>query len=147
MADSRDMLIAEAVHAEDLKHCRIFIGDVDLTSIVDSIPRPEPVTRTINVNRVVPHDLPMRTPLYTHAPDSQAEIVELKKQIVSLESECERLENLSVENILLKVVPGYDGEGLEIYAKSVNEVEDLLSEMGEQLEEWELVVRKYTTIS
>ncbi len=39
-----------------------------------------------------------------------------------------------VRNILLKVVPGMDGCGHEVYAKNVAEVEQLLSEMGERLE-------------
>jgi hypothetical protein len=41
-----------------------------------------------------------------------------------------------VRKILLRVVPG-DGDGHEVYAKNVGEVESLLSEMGERLEDFE----------
>lgn len=46
-------------------------------------------------------------------------------------------ENCDVRKILLRVVPG-DGDGLEIYAKNVADVEKLLSEMGERIENYEL---------
>lgn len=45
-----------------------------------------------------------------------------------------------VRKILLRVVPG-DGDGLEIYARNVNDVEILLSEMGERLDEFESAAR------
>lgn len=41
---------------------------------------------------------------------------------------------LSVTKILLRVAPGKDGMGEEIYAKSVRDVQQLLSEMGEKIE-------------
>lgn len=41
-----------------------------------------------------------------------------------------------VRKILLRVVPG-DGNGEEVYAKNVREVEDLLTEMGQRIEELE----------
>ena len=44
---------------------------------------------------------------------------------------------LDVTKILLNVVPGYDGEGLEIYAKSVDDVVALLTKQGERIEELE----------
>ena len=40
---------------------------------------------------------------------------------------------LDVTKILLNVVPGYEGEGLEIYAKSVDDVVALLTKQGEQV--------------
>ncbi len=46
------------------------------------------------------------------------------------------LEALSVTNILLAVVPG-DGSGLEVYAKSVADVEDLLTKMSEDVEDFQ----------
>jgi len=42
-----------------------------------------------------------------------------------------------VRRILLDVVPGYDGEGLEVYATSVNDVEALLTKQAERIEELE----------
>lgn len=44
---------------------------------------------------------------------------------------------LDVTKILLNVVPGDDGEGLEIYAKSVDDVVALLTEQAERIEELE----------
>jgi len=52
------------------------------------------------------------------------------------------LERLSVTNILLEVVPG-DGSGLEVYAKSVADVENKLSDMGSRLEDWELGIKRH----
>ncbi|CFT46364.1 DUF3450 domain-containing protein [Burkholderia pseudomallei] len=43
-------------------------------------------------------------------------------------------EDCDVRNILLDVVPGEDGEGQEVYARNVADVESLLSEMGEKLD-------------
>jgi len=62
--------------------------------------------------------------------------------IESLSAEVERLKTLSVSNILLDVVPG-DGSGFEVYAKSVADVESKLSKMGEELEDWQLGIRRY----
>lgn len=45
-------------------------------------------------------------------------------------------EKLSVTNIMLDVVPGWDGMGQEVYAKSVADVEAVLSKMGERLEDY-----------
>jgi len=49
----------------------------------------------------------------------------------------ERLAALSVTHIMLDVVPGEDGMGEEVYAKSVLEVEEALGRMGEQVENLE----------
>lgn len=54
------------------------------------------------------------------------------------DAEIDRLRTLSVENIMLSVVPGWDGMGEEVYAKSVKEVEETLSQMGECIENYEL---------
>lgn len=56
-----------------------------------------------------------------------AEIARLQAQVVELQA-------LSVTNIMTAVVPG-DGSGQEVYAKSVNEVVDLLTKLSEQAEE------------
>ena len=49
-------------------------------------------------------------------------------------AEIAELKALSVKNILLDVTPG-DGSGLEVYAKSVADVSDLLSKMDEEIAE------------
>ena len=48
--------------------------------------------------------------------------------------EVERLKRLSVENILIDVAPG-DGSGLEVYAKSLKDVQNLLNELGDLCDE------------
>lgn len=45
--------------------------------------------------------------------------------------------SIDVRTILLDIVPGDDGMGLEIYAKSVADVERKFSEMGDRIEELE----------
>lgn len=46
-------------------------------------------------------------------------------------------DDCDVRKILLNVVPGMDGEGHEVYARNVADVEQLLSEMGERLDAFE----------
>lgn len=48
-----------------------------------------------------------------------------------------------VRKILLDVVPGLDGMGHEVYAKSVGDVENALTKMAQELEEWELGIRRH----
>ncbi len=64
---------------------------------------------------------------------------EIRAKFKELEDEIERLGRLSVENIMLAVVPGYDGEGEEVYAESAADVESLLSDMGQRLEDYAAV--------
>ena len=45
-------------------------------------------------------------------------------------------EDCDVRKILLRVVPG-NGDGHEVYARNVGDVEELLSELGERLEDFE----------
>lgn len=49
---------------------------------------------------------------------------------------------IDVRSILLNVVPGDDGMGHEVYAKSVADVENRLSSMGQELEDWQLGIRR-----
>ena len=42
---------------------------------------------------------------------------------------------MSVTNIMLDVVPGWDGMGYEVYAKSVDEVVETLSKLGCEAED------------
>lgn len=51
------------------------------------------------------------------------------------------LEALSVTNIMLKVVPDENGHGAEIYAKSVTDVEKVLTDMGLTIEDYELGIK------
>jgi len=51
------------------------------------------------------------------------------------------LKSLSVTNILLDIQPGEDGMGQEIFAKSVKDVEDKLTEISQRLEDWELGIK------
>lgn len=70
-----------------------------------------------------------------------ADVARLGQQAVKLavqEVKLKELEALSVTNIMLQVVPGEDGMGEEVYAKSVDQVVDLLGSMGERLENFEL---------
>ncbi len=48
----------------------------------------------------------------------------------------------SVTSILLEVVPGADGMGQEIYATSVDDVKRHMNVLAEELEEWELGIRR-----
>lgn len=50
---------------------------------------------------------------------------------------------LDVRTILLDVVPGWDGMGEEVFAKTVADVEKKLGAMGEELEDWQLGIRRY----
>lgn len=52
-----------------------------------------------------------------------------------LRSEWERLNKLSVKQIMLDVVPGSDGEGLEIYAESVDDVVRHFDKLIDQVEQ------------
>lgn len=56
---------------------------------------------------------------------------------VKLEERIAELEKQSVTNIMVAVVPG-DGSGHEVYAKSVADVEDLLSRLSEKAEDFDL---------
>jgi hypothetical protein len=49
---------------------------------------------------------------------------------------------LDVRNIMLRVVPGLDGMGEEVFARSVDDVVRELSLLGSQLEDYELGIRK-----
>lgn len=49
---------------------------------------------------------------------------------------------LDVRKIMLAVEPGPDGTGKEVYAKSVEDVRAHLAQMGQELEEWRLGVKR-----
>ena len=54
-----------------------------------------------------------------------------------LVAEVERLKKMSVANIMVRIVPGYDGGGEEIYAKSVEEVNAVMSDLSQRLDDVE----------
>lgn len=64
----------------------------------------------------------------------EAELRHVKEERDSYQRVAIDAQELSVANILLEVIPG-DGSGHEVYAKSVADVEQTLSGMGEQLEQ------------
>lgn len=53
----------------------------------------------------------------------------------------QRFSQFDVRRIMLDVVPGPDGEGVEVYAKSIEEVENKLTELATKLEECELGIK------
>lgn len=55
--------------------------------------------------------------------------------VTRLQAQVAELQALSVTQILLTVVPGEDGMGEEVYAKSVADVEDLLSKLSEKADD------------
>lgn len=61
---------------------------------------------------------------------------------ITLDEPTPQTDHLSVTGILINVVPGEDGVGKEVYAKSVADVENLLTKLSEELEEWQLGIRK-----
>lgn len=57
---------------------------------------------------------------------------------------CDLPPHLDVRRIMLKVVPDGDGDPIEVYAKSIDDVEEEMSRMGQRLEEYELGIRRYS---
>ncbi|ASD50433.1 hypothetical protein FDI24_gp152 [Acidovorax phage ACP17] len=51
------------------------------------------------------------------------------------------LRKISCTDIMLDVVPGLDGMGYEVYAKSADQVADKLSETFQELEDWQLGIK------
>lgn len=58
-------------------------------------------------------------------------------EIESLSARVAKLEKLSVSNIMIAIVPG-DGDGEEVFAQSVEEVESVLTELSERAENYDL---------
>lgn len=88
--------------------------------------------------------LPPAPPAYTHADVAKAHAdgyaLGLKQQD---RPQPEVPKEIDVRTILLHVVPGEDGMGEEVFAKSVADVEKKLGAMGEELEDWRLGIRRY----
>lgn len=58
-------------------------------------------------------------------------------EIARLQAQVAELQALSVTHIMIDVVPGEDGMGEEVFAKSVADVNSLISELSEQASEVE----------
>lgn len=81
-----------------------------------------------------------------HTADQLTEAYEAGKQdqaaeLAEARAEIERLEKLSVTQVMIDIVPGYEGSGLEIYAKSVADVERLIGDLGEKAEDFVLMTK------
>lgn len=57
---------------------------------------------------------------------------------LAAEAQRDQLRAMSVENILVDVVPGHDGMGHEVYAKSVDDVYAVLSKLSGEVDELEI---------
>lgn len=68
-------------------------------------------------------------------------LVAAKNELSAMQQRAEVAESLSVTKILLCVVPGLDGEGEDVYAKSVAEIEELLSSLSGQVEDYEFGIK------
>lgn len=66
---------------------------------------------------------------------------EKRRTLTSAIERLNELQALSVTNIMIGIVPG-DGSGCEVYAQSVKDVEDKMTAMACELEEWQLGIRK-----
>lgn len=80
-------------------------------------------------------------------PSIDATIQKLRKNLIEeankqpdLTAKVADLQELSVTKIMIAIVPGEDGMGHEVYAKSVDDVERLLSRLSEKAEDYELEV-------
>ena len=62
---------------------------------------------------------------------------EAHERVAEQAKEIDRLNTLSVTNIIIAIVPG-DGDGQEVYAKSVAEVESLLTKLSDKAEDYDL---------
>ncbi len=68
---------------------------------------------------------------------SAADFAAAQSQLAALREDLAKSEALSVTSILMDVVPGHDGMGLEVYAKSVADVQLLISNLHLKTEDQE----------
>ena len=76
----------------------------------------------------------------TNITDRERELIAENER---LKATLAKAEALSVTKIMLDVVPGEDGNGEEVYAESVEDVENKLSDLGSRLENWELGIKRH----
>lgn len=141
----RARLLAHAgIHDADLAHDeeqRQWAADLReaaaALSAIDQAPSVEPVAWAY-----VPSDV-WRDTIITQDPEQAAEARRLGRVVTPLyatpqaqPAELAMPAELDVRRILLRIVPG-DGSGLEVYAKTVADVERTLTEMSERIEELE----------
>lgn len=92
---------------------------------------------------------------YANQPDGQGHYVRMEAVIAAVKSALATAQpaqqepsipaEFDVRTILLSISPGEDGMGHEVYAASVADVEGLLTSMGQELEEWQLGIRRLPT--
>ena len=64
-------------------------------------------------------------------------IATLKREVAALQTKLTEANLLSVTNIMLTVVPGEDGMGVEVYAKTVSDVENAFTALCTKMEDIE----------
>jgi hypothetical protein len=70
-------------------------------------------------------------------PVAEGYVADVDDAIIALRAALEQPLD-DVTSIMLDVVPGADGEGVEVFAKTVDDVVRKLTEMGQRIEELEL---------
>lgn len=73
----------------------------------------------------------------THA-EAVSLLAEKQAALEKADARIRELEALSVTNIMIDVVPGHDGMGEEVYAKSVGNVEGEMSRLSQKIDELEI---------
>lgn len=89
------------------------------------------VTRDVDVAVVLLSDY---NELYTSWGAVKHNLTKTDKVVLKLQEECDALQELSVTNILLDIVPGEDGMGEEIYARSVDDVTAAMTKQFDLIE-------------
>jgi len=86
--------------------------------------------------------------LFTVAEKMAAELRRLDsivRERDELKAKVEALEKLSVTKVMIDVVPGSDGMGHEVYAKSVDELCEHMGKIYEELGDWQLGIRRHSS--
>ena len=106
-------------------------------AIAELAKQSEPVAKVVEVFVCANADGKYRaTVLSDERLSPHAELYAIPLPQADLVAEVERLKALSVTNIMVAVVPG-DGSGHEVYAKSVADIENLLTRLGEKAEDYD----------
>ena len=76
-----------------------------------------------------------------------ASIMRETANTAGLLQQLERLQELSVTNIMLEVIPGPDGEGQEVFAESVEDVREVLSSLLDEVEAAETSAEQWRSLA